>query len=697
MQHFLLACAALSVVRCSGCGDPGTLSATHGALSASPRSIDFGDVFLGAEARQTIRLTAVGALGVGYSAAFAGDALGFEAGPATGQVVPGGGVDVTVLFRPARPGANHLQVVFESHAGAAATATVAVNVTGVGVPPPDCDDGNGCTVDSFNLATGRCEHTTERISCDDFNACTTSDTCVNGVCLGESFSCDDHDVCTDDLCDPQQGCVHRPARSCEDDNPCTADTCDPVQGCQHTEVADGTPCHMGQQCSFADICIHGACVGVSVPDGTPCDDGDPCSKHDQCVDGTCKDPTYKRPGLGELKFATDVGPLATGASANPIVDRDSTVFVGVEGGVVAVDQCGAPKWKNTTLGTPRFGAAVSLPGLLVLPIGSKIVDVDASSGAVIRTLDLATVFGRRMITTASTATASVRLLDLALRASGALVASVVREHADGTIEGMLAEIDLTHTVATPLRELGDRHASRIAVDADEGVVAILRAGIPDKGVAPETLVRFGIAGLPATSWSASPIDASHTELAFAGASQVLWTSGLVTFERDGVSTTLQLAPAVPDTFAWGSPAVSATAVFLARAVAPPMPPATPLTANPGTWELAALDLGSGVVTWRAPLDASAEDMSPAVDLAGNVYLATADGTVHGFSALGQLVFVANLPLGNEPVDHVALGIAPDGVVVAIARGRVFGVQSMSPLGNGAWPRARRDDLATGHR
>src|SRR5262249_30601805 len=190
----------------------------------------------------------------------------------------------------------------------------------------------------------------------------------------------------------------------------------------------------------ANIYELGMCIGVNAPEGSPCDDGNPSSKHDQCVEGVCKDPTYRAAGIGDLKYATDVGPLAEGASSNPIVDRDGTVFAGVEGGVTAVDLCGAVLWSNLDLGSLRFSGATSLPGLWVLPVGSAIVDVDTQHGQVIRRLDLGGVFSTQ---TASTATSSVQVLDLALRASGAVVASLVRETRDasGTLsfEGMLAE------------------------------------------------------------------------------------------------------------------------------------------------------------------------------------------------------------------------------------------------------------------
>jgi hypothetical protein len=47
----------------------------------------------------------------------------------------------------------------------------------------DCDDGNACTDDSCG-ANFKCQHTNHTRGCDDFDPCTTSDTCNGGICVG---------------------------------------------------------------------------------------------------------------------------------------------------------------------------------------------------------------------------------------------------------------------------------------------------------------------------------------------------------------------------------------------------------------------------------------------------------------------------------------------------------------------------------
>jgi len=86
-------------------------------------------------------------------------------------------------------------------------------VEDIGVPVPNCDDSDPCTIDSYNSATGQCEH---RIN-----------------------NCDDQDVCTDDICSRGQ-CVHTP-RVCDDQDPRTQDICSPRTGlCEHTISSNPT-------------------------------------------------------------------------------------------------------------------------------------------------------------------------------------------------------------------------------------------------------------------------------------------------------------------------------------------------------------------------------------------------------------------------------------------------------------------------
>jgi len=169
-------------------------------------------------------------------------------------------------------------------------------------------------------------------ACDDYNACSTGDTCVAGVCQGGApLNCDDGDSCTADSCDSEFGCVNGPAQDCSDNNPCTDDACTDT-GCVNTPNA--APCNDYDACTTNDSCLQGYCEGggsvdcddgnactadschasqgcqheaVSCDDGNvctadecnpasgcvtlnsfgPCDDGKPCTSDDSCDDGAC--------------------------------------------------------------------------------------------------------------------------------------------------------------------------------------------------------------------------------------------------------------------------------------------------------------------------------------------------------------------------------------------------------------------------
>ena len=75
-----------------------------------------------------------------------------------------------------------------------------------------CDDGNSCTTDSCNAATGACVATPlpDAQGCNDSNPCTAQDLCGGGFCTGKALQCDDGDPKTSDACQPGVGCVFVP-------------------------------------------------------------------------------------------------------------------------------------------------------------------------------------------------------------------------------------------------------------------------------------------------------------------------------------------------------------------------------------------------------------------------------------------------------------------------------------------------------
>jgi hypothetical protein len=136
-----------------------------------------------------------------------------------------------------------------------------------------CDDSNPCTDDLCNPSTGCMFVNDDANSCSDSNACTTSDHCVSGACEGTYDFCDDGNACTADSCNPASGCVHA-AITCDDGNRCTFDTCSTTMGCTYTPTP-GVACGDGNACNGAELCdAAGSCLA-----GTPlaCDDANPCT------------------------------------------------------------------------------------------------------------------------------------------------------------------------------------------------------------------------------------------------------------------------------------------------------------------------------------------------------------------------------------------------------------------------------------
>ena len=179
----------------------------------------------------------------------------------------------------------------------------------------DCDDGNLCTDDWCDPATG-CVYDDNTNGCDDLDACTVGDVCADGNCIGPgTLVCDDGNDCTDDWCDPATGCVHDANTGgcdddnacttgdvcadgnciglgtlvCDDGNDCTTDSCIPATGCSVAVLSDGATC--GPEASgtcLGGTCCVPACAGKQCGDdgcGGSCGD---CPEGFSCAPaGTC--------------------------------------------------------------------------------------------------------------------------------------------------------------------------------------------------------------------------------------------------------------------------------------------------------------------------------------------------------------------------------------------------------------------------
>ncbi len=147
-------------------------------------------------------------------------------------------------------------------------------VGAIAVPGP-CDDGDACTADSCGPGHV-CAHTplADGTACPDGNLCNGTETCQAGTCTpsGTPLDCDDGDGCTVDSCDPASGCAHQFA--CDDGNPCTLDSCDQATGCHHVPVTDGISCADHNACNGDETCQSGACTAGAPP---TCSDGPACT------------------------------------------------------------------------------------------------------------------------------------------------------------------------------------------------------------------------------------------------------------------------------------------------------------------------------------------------------------------------------------------------------------------------------------
>jgi hypothetical protein len=149
-------------------------------------------------------------------------------------------------------------------------------------PPDQCH-----TLGMCDMTTGMCVNPAkpDGAPCDDGNACTQSDVCAGGTCVGGNpVTCTAMDACHD------------------------VGVCSPMTGkCTNPTKMDGTMCDDGNACTQTDICLAGVCTGLTplscpamdachalgacdpkagcvnpaFPDGTPCPGG-------TCVAGVCK-------------------------------------------------------------------------------------------------------------------------------------------------------------------------------------------------------------------------------------------------------------------------------------------------------------------------------------------------------------------------------------------------------------------------
>ncbi len=111
---------------------------------------------------------------------------------------------------------------------------------GISEPGEQCDEGSANGMSS-SCCTTACTLQPNNTACDDGNACTRTDTCRAGACIGANPV-----VCTAlDQCH-------------------AAATCDHATGvCSDPAKPDGSTCNDGNACTQTDTCQAGVCVGTN--------------------------------------------------------------------------------------------------------------------------------------------------------------------------------------------------------------------------------------------------------------------------------------------------------------------------------------------------------------------------------------------------------------------------------------------------
>ncbi len=154
----------------------------------------------------------------------------------------------------------------------------------------ECVSTNPCSKSSCDAVSGKCKGVAvqEGAPCDDGTVCTQADSCKTGECVGKIVSCDDNNPCTGNSCDPVTGCstTNLDGIACDDDNPCTVG-----DSCKLGLCAKGPakPCDSGASCVVGTCALaSGKCEYKNKLAGSPCNDGDPCTQTDACADGICQ-------------------------------------------------------------------------------------------------------------------------------------------------------------------------------------------------------------------------------------------------------------------------------------------------------------------------------------------------------------------------------------------------------------------------
>ncbi|MBM4361940.1 MAG: hypothetical protein FJ104_04615, partial [Deltaproteobacteria bacterium] len=229
-----------------------------------------------------------------------------------------------------------------------------------GCAPLDCGAAGPCR------AAGSCDPVTvscvaapaaDGTSCNDGNACTAGDACQGGACAaGGPVAVDDGNPCTADACDPATGVTHAAAAdgtSCSDGNACTAG-----DACQSGACAAGAPVAVDD----GNACTIDTCDPDGSPRSTPGPAGQPCGVRSLCTDtGHCVE---LPPAPEEVAPAVD-RTVASSLHARTtfLAETADPVQVGLAPGVLVPERTSLLRGRTVAGdGAPLFGATVRVAG-----------------------------------------------------------------------------------------------------------------------------------------------------------------------------------------------------------------------------------------------------------------------------------------------------------------------------------------------
>ncbi|KAJ9439470.1 Extracellular matrix protein A [Diplonema papillatum] len=228
-----------------------------------------------------------------------------------------------------------------------------------------------------NKQNGTCSYSDmpDGVACDDADAATTNDVCMQGECRGESL-CATKDcsgsatMCASAKCNDATGqcdLVPKPqGTACDDGNNATLnDQCTAAGECAGTDKCAGKTCNAGtgtcvKAAGRCDM-FTGNCIYDKEADGTPCDDQNPNTNGDSCFAGTCA------PGADctvILRKQHSNAPCTAGKTYGFAPDGKFFVDAGCRGDFTIVAnnhdlECSSWGWKYTECMTSPFLPACS--------------------------------------------------------------------------------------------------------------------------------------------------------------------------------------------------------------------------------------------------------------------------------------------------------------------------------------------------